>query len=83
MLVYFAHSSVNDVILGKRPYITWVKQEMTRLKEHMKILIKYLIYIVILAFLGLVAYAYVGPMFGSDFDAPKGEIRIPVVLDAN
>ena len=46
-------------------------------------LIKFLIYIVCLAFIGLVAYAYVGPYFGADFSAPQSEIREPVTLDGN
>jgi len=45
-------------------------------------LIKYLIYLAILAIIGLVAYAYLGPFFGVDFSAPQSEIRLPVVLDA-
>ena len=46
-------------------------------------LIKYLIYLTILAGLGLVAYTYIGPWFGVDFSAPQSEITVPVVLDAN
>jgi hypothetical protein len=46
-------------------------------------LFKYLIYLAILAAIGLVGYAYVGPFFGVDFSAPQGEISVPVVLDAN
>ncbi|MBO9433004.1 hypothetical protein J7394_02230 [Ruegeria sp. R13_0] len=46
-------------------------------------LIKFLIYIVCLAFIGLVAYAYVGPYFGADFSAPQSEIREPVTLDVD
>lgn len=46
-------------------------------------LIKYLIYLVVLAALGLVAYAYVGPWFGADFSAPGTEVRKPVVLNAD
>ena len=46
-------------------------------------LIKYLFYIVILASVGLVGYAYVGPWFGADFSAPTTEIRKPVVLNAD
>ena len=45
-------------------------------------LIKYLFYIVVLAAIGLVGYAYVGPWFGADFSAPTEEIRKPVVLPA-
>jgi len=46
-------------------------------------LFKYLIYLAILAFVALVAYAYVGPFFGVDFSPPQHEIRKPVILDAN
>ena len=46
-------------------------------------IVKYLIYLIILAGLGLIAYAYVGPWFGVDFSAPQSEITLPVVLDAN
>ncbi len=46
-------------------------------------LIKYLIYLMILAAIGLVAYAYLGPWFGVDFSAPQSQITLPVVLDAN
>ena len=41
-------------------------------------IIKWLIYLAILAGLGLIAYAYVGPFFGADFSAPLQEIRVPV-----
>lgn len=46
-------------------------------------LIKYLFYIVILAAIGLVGYAYVGPWFGADFSAPTEEVRKPVLLNAD
>ncbi len=46
-------------------------------------LIKLLIFLSILAFAGLVSYAYLGPYFGVDFSAPQSEIREPVTLDAN
>ncbi|MGB7318174.1 MAG: hypothetical protein WBC85_09435 [Planktotalea sp.] len=41
-------------------------------------ILKWLIYLAILAGIALVAYAYVGPFFGADFSAPLEEIRIPV-----
>lgn len=41
-------------------------------------IIKWLIYLAILAGITLVAYAYIGPFFGADFSAPLQEIRIPV-----
>lgn len=46
-------------------------------------LIKILIYLALLAFAGLVAYAYLGPYFGADFTAPQSEQREPVTLDAD
>ena len=46
-------------------------------------LIKYLFYLVVLGFLALVGYAYVGPYFGADFSAPQTEVRIPVTLDVD
>lgn len=46
-------------------------------------LIKFLIFLAVLAFTGLVSYAYLGPFFGADFSAPQSEIREPVTLDAN
>lgn len=44
-------------------------------------LIKWLFYLVVLAGLALVAYAYAGPFFGADFSPPQTEIRKPVQLD--
>ncbi|WP_019297500.1 MULTISPECIES: hypothetical protein [unclassified Leisingera] len=46
-------------------------------------LIKYLVYLLVLAAIGLVGYAYVGPWFGADFSAPATEVRKPVVLNAD
>ncbi len=46
-------------------------------------LIKYLIYLIIIAALGLISYAYLGPWFGVDFSPAQSEITLPVVLDAN
>ncbi|WP_194287118.1 hypothetical protein [Tritonibacter aquimaris] len=43
---------------------------------------KYLFYLLILASIALVAYAYVGPWFGADFNAPTSEVRKSVILDA-
>ncbi len=45
-------------------------------------LIKFLIYLAILGFIGLAIYAYVGPFFGADFAPPQVEIREPVTLDS-
>ncbi|MEM9580731.1 MAG: hypothetical protein AAF891_08590 [Pseudomonadota bacterium] len=44
-------------------------------------LIKWLIYLAILACIALIAYAYLGPFFGADFSAPLREIRVPVDID--
>jgi len=46
-------------------------------------LIKYLIYLALLGFAALVAYAYVGPFFGADFAPPQAEVRQPVTLDVD
>ncbi|MEM6887838.1 MAG: hypothetical protein AAF636_06820 [Pseudomonadota bacterium] len=43
---------------------------------------KLLIFLIVLAAIGLVGYAYVGPYFGVDFSAPQAETRTPVTLDA-
>lgn len=45
-------------------------------------ILKFLIYLICLAFIAIVTYAYLGPWFGSDFSAPQQEIRQPVTLDA-
>ena len=39
-----------------------------------------LLILVGLGTLGLVAYAYIGPLLGADFSAPQQEIRVPVTL---
>ncbi len=46
-------------------------------------LIRWLIYLCVLAALALVIYAYVGPFFGADFSPVQEEVRQPVILDAN
>ena len=46
-------------------------------------LIKLLLMIAILAFIGLVGYAYFGPFFGADFSAPQVEVRQPLILNAD
>ncbi len=45
-------------------------------------IIKWLIYLALLGFLGLIAYAYLGEFFGADFAPAQTEIRQPVDLDA-
>lgn len=46
-------------------------------------LLKYLIYLIILAAIGVIVYAYIGPYFGVDFSAQQTEIHKPVVLNAD
>ncbi|MDF1801685.1 hypothetical protein [Thalassovita sp.] len=45
-------------------------------------LIKWLFILIILAVLGLTAYAYVGPFLGADFSPKQTEVRETVTLDA-
>lgn len=44
-------------------------------------IIKWLFYLAIIAFVALVAYAYVGPFFGADFKPPEREIRQEIILE--
>jgi len=44
-------------------------------------LIKWLFYIAILGFIGLVAYAYLGPFFGADFTPNQSETRQDIILE--
>ncbi len=44
-------------------------------------LIRALFFLIILSAIGLVGFAYLGPMFGADFSAPQKEIRESVPLD--
>ncbi|MCZ0812236.1 MAG: hypothetical protein ACQEVT_10970 [Pseudomonadota bacterium] len=46
-------------------------------------LIKWLLYLAILAFIGLVGYAYIGPFFGADFSPPTNEIRQEIILETD
>ncbi|GAA6207340.1 MAG: hypothetical protein ACRBBQ_08105 [Cognatishimia sp.] len=46
-------------------------------------LIRALFFLIVLMAIGLVGYAYLGPIFGADFSAPQQEIRLSVPLDAN
>ena len=71
------------MILQKKPYITCIKNAGAKAETYMFRLIKYLFILVVLAFIGLVGYAYIGPFFGADFSAPQSETRVPVTLDAN
>ncbi len=45
-------------------------------------LIKWLIYLTVLAVIALTAYAYIGPFFGADFAPSQTEIRQDVTLEA-
>jgi len=45
-------------------------------------LIKWLFYLAIIGFIGLVGYAYIGPFFGADFTPTPSEIRQDIELDA-
>ncbi len=44
---------------------------------------KLLIYLIVIGFIGLMGYAYLGPFFGVDFSAPQTETREPVILNAD
>ncbi|MHA7849679.1 hypothetical protein [Roseovarius sp.] len=46
-------------------------------------LIKWLLYLAILAFIALVGYAYIGPFFGADFSPPTEEIRQDIILETD
>ena len=47
-------------------------------------LIKALLFLIIISGVGLVAYAYVGPLFfPADFAAPSQEVTHPVTLETN
>lgn len=46
-------------------------------------LLKFLLYLAVLGFVAIVAFAYLGPWFGYDFSAPQSETRVPVTLDAD
>lgn len=43
-------------------------------------LIKLLVYLIIIGFIALIGYAYLGPFFGAEFAPQPVEIRQPVVL---
>jgi hypothetical protein len=46
-------------------------------------LIKAVVYLCLLGFIGLVGFAYIGPFFGADFSAPEKEVREPVILNVD
>ncbi|WP_247226188.1 hypothetical protein [Yoonia sp. F2084L] len=67
--------------MGKNPHI---EAEQTYWGQVMWRLIKALLFLIILAGVGLVAYAYVGPLFfPGDFAAPSQEVTRPVTLETN
>lgn len=43
-------------------------------------LLKYLIYLIVLAFIVFVAYAYVAPLLGQDFTPPTGRTTQTITL---
>lgn len=45
--------------------------------------IKGLFLLIFLLLVGLIGFAYIGPILGADFSAPQQEIRLPVVLNAD
>lgn len=46
-------------------------------------LLKWLFYLIIMGFIGLLGYAYLGPFLDAEFAPAEQEIRIPVELDAH
>lgn len=44
-------------------------------------ILKYLFYLIVLAVIALIAYAYVGPYLGADFSPPRQEVREKVILN--
>ncbi|PSL17426.1 hypothetical protein [Shimia abyssi] len=46
-------------------------------------LLRAILFLIVLAAIALVGYAYLGPMFGADFSAPQSETRIPVELNGS
>ena len=68
------------MILAKRPVIKW-KTTGKILGKHMGKLIRALFFLIVLLAIGLVGFAYLGPIFGADFSAPQTEIRESVPLD--
>jgi O-antigen/teichoic acid export membrane protein len=59
-----------------------LKKSRQKLGKRMGRVIRVLLILVFLASIGLIGYAYVGPLFGADFSAPSQEIREPVILNA-
>ena len=59
-----------------------VRQAQSRPRgSHMWRIIKFLLFLAVLAGIGFVGYAYVGPLFfPADFAAPSQEVTVPVTL---
>ena len=43
-------------------------------------LFKLLIFLIVVGFIALVAYAYIGPFFGAEFSPEQVKTRVPVTL---
>ena len=54
-----------------------------KLAERMGRLIKLLIFLIIMGFIALVGYAYIGPFFGAEFAPAQVETRQPITLGAD
>ena len=64
--------------------ITHILWQNLRLGQAMWRFIKALLFLIILAGVGLVAYAYIGPLFfPADFAPPSQEVTRPVTLETN
>lgn len=46
-------------------------------------LLRALLILMVVSAIGLVVYAYLGPMFGADFSPQQREIRAPVTLNGD
>ena len=44
-------------------------------------IVKLLRFVLIISFIGLASYAYLGEYFGADFSPPQTETRVPVTLE--
>lgn len=73
-----AATAVQAVRGGKKHRADEAVRKNTRKGDHMGRIIKALLLLVILGFLGLIAYAYLG-----DMTPVQGEVKKPVVLNAN
>jgi hypothetical protein len=46
-------------------------------------LLKYVFYLIVVAAIAFVGFAYLGPFFGVDFSAQMQTIELPLALDIN